>query len=244
MLAFILFLVLLFVVIGMITNSTGPAVTVSTTNRKPLSAAACVESDQWYDDQIDWITDGTQMVQGLKTFYKATGVQPYVIITDSVNGKGADLTDDEAEAYMQERYDSLFADEGHLIFLFMEYESSVYKEYLYLGNQASSVIDREAQEIIYDYADYYYTSDLDDNHFFSTVFEKSAERVMRKTTTSEDILINLVKAICVMVIISVIGFIVVKRKKYAAREAEEKRRILETPIENLTDTDLKNKYKD
>lgn len=221
-----------------------PAVTVSTTNREPLSAAACVESDEWYDDQAGWITNQSQMIQGLKTFYRETGVQPYVMITNEVNGKGEDLTDSEAEAYLQERYDSLFADEGHLIFLFMEYEDSVYKEYLYLGNQASSVVDREAQEIIYDYADYYYTSDLDDNMFFSTVFEKSAERIMQKTTTGNDVLLNLTKGFAVMGVIGMIGLVVVLRKRHAARVAEERRRILETPIEKLSDTDLKNKYKD
>ena len=184
------------------------------------------------------------MIRGLRSFYQDTGVQPYVIITDQVNGKGADLSDGEAELYLEETYDNLFQDEGHLIFLFMEYETGQYKEYLYIGNQASSVIDEEAQEIIYDYADYYYTSDLDDNEYFSTVFEEAGQRIMRKTTTSKDILLGVVIAVSVIAVISVCGYVLVKKKQADAKEAEEKRKILETPIENMEDIELKEKYSD
>ena len=138
----------------------------------------------------------------------------------------------------------MFHDEGHLIYLFLEYESGVYKQYLYLGNQAASVIDHEAQEIIYDYADYYYTSDLDDNTFFFSIFNESADRIMRKTTTSQDIIQHTVLIIGVIVVISVLGFIMLRKKKYDLKQMEEKRKILETPIDNLEDEDLKNKYKD
>ncbi|WP_294147184.1 hypothetical protein [uncultured Clostridium sp.] len=239
--------ILFFVLIALlppIVKSDNAEITVSTTNRDPLPAAACTESMVWYEDHIGWITNSSKMKQGLRTFYRETGVQPYVIITDQINGKGGDLTDSEAEDYLQKRYDELFQDEGHLLFLFLEYESSVYKEYLYLGNQASSVIDYEAQEIIYDFSDYYYTSDLDDNEFFATVFEKSAERIMRKTTTSYDMAMRFVLVFGTVVIFLVIGTIILKKKKLDVKEAEEKRKILETPIEILEDEALKDKYKD
>ena len=218
-------------------------ISVSTTNREPLGTEACVESDYWFEDHVDWISSDAKMTKGLKEFYKKTGVQPYVIITDNVNGKGESLSDSEAEEYLKETYDALFHDEGHLIFLFLEYESGIYKEYLYVGNQASSVIDTEAQEIIYDFADYYYTSNLDDNEFFSTVFEKSAERIMRKTTTGNDILLKAIIIIGIIGGISVIGYIIIRKKKTELQEAEEKRKILETPIDKLNDEELKDKYK-
>lgn len=217
-------------------------ITISTTNREPLGAEVCTASEYWFDDQVGWISSDAKMTKGLKEFYKKTGVQPYVIITDNVNGKGATLNDSEAEQYLQETYDALFDDEGHLIFLFLEYESGTYKGYLYAGNQASSVIDTEAQEIIYDFVDYYYTSNLDDNEFFSTVFEKSAERIMRKTTTGNDILLKTIIVIGIIGGISVIGYLIIKKKKIELQEAEEKRKILETPIEKLNDEELKDKY--
>ena len=215
--------------------------TVSTVNREPLTGV-CVESNDWYEDSAGWISSKAKVTSGMKTFYQKTGVQPYLIITNEVNGKDSTLTDTEAEAYLAEKYDSLFNDEGHLIFLFMEYADSVYKEYLYVGNKASSVIDLEAQEIIYDYADYYYTSDLDDDTYFSIVFEKAADRIMTKTTTGEDIAWKIAGIIGIIAGIIVIGVIVIKKKKYEVQKAEEDRRILETPVNNPEDDSLKNKY--
>lgn len=223
-------------------HTSNPDITVSTVNREPLGAKACIESSEWFEDDLGWISSSSRLRNGLRSFYQETGVQPYLIITDNVNGKGGSVTDSEVEDYLQEKYDSLFADEGHLIYMFMEYADSEYLQFLYLGNQASTVIDTEAQEIIYDYADYYYTSDLEDDEYFSTVFEKSAERIMRKTTTGNDIIKTGVIIIGGITVIAIIGFIVVKKKKADVKEAEEKRKILETPIENIKDDDLKNKY--
>lgn len=45
----------------------------------------------------------------------------------------------------------------------------------------------------------------------------------------------------VIVVISVLGFIMLRKKKYDLKQMEEKRKILETPIDNLEDEDLKNK---
>lgn len=235
-------IIMLFILIITFKGMNRSDITVSTTNREPLGAEACTESKSWFDDQVGWISSDAKMTKGLKEFYKKTGVQPYVIITDNVNGKGATLNDSEAEQYLQETYDALFDDEGHLIFLFLEYESGTYKGYLYAGNQASSVIDTEAQEIIYDFVDYYYTSNLDDNEFFSTVFEKSAERIMQKTTTGNDILLKTIIVIGIIGGISVIGYLIIRKKKIELQEAEEKRKILETPIEKLNDEELKDKY--
>ena len=216
--------------------------TVSTVNRDPLPAQSCTESPEWFADYAGWITDSGKMTRGLKEFYKDTGVQPYVIITDQVDGKGAELSDGEAWRYLEETYDSLFQDEGHLIFLFVEYAPGQYKEYLYIGNQASAVIDEEAQEILYDYADYYYTSDLDDNEYFSTVFEKAGQRIMRKTTTAADVWRIAVIIGGAVGLAAVCGYVIIKKRQAAAKEAEEKRKILETPIENMEDMELKEKY--
>lgn len=241
-------LVLLFICAVLILAFTGTRtskpgnITVSTVNREPLSGIT-VESGDWYEDSAGWISSKAKLTSGLKTFYKKTGVQPYLIIANEVNGKGAALTDAEAEAYLKEKYDSLFNDEGHLIFLFVEYADSEYKEYLYAGNKASSVIDLEAQEIIYDYADYYYTSDLDDDTYFSMVFEKAADRIMTKTTTNKDIALKIAGIAGAIGGIIIIGVIIIKKKKYEAQKAEEDRRILETPVDNPEDHSLKNKYK-
>lgn len=217
--------------------------TVSTVNRDPLPAGICIESPLWYEDHVDWIGSEAKLTKGMKEFYRETGVQPYLIITDNVNGIGGDLSDAEAEQYLIEQYDSLFTDKGHLILLFMEYADSEYKQYIYAGNQASAVVDGEAREIIFDLVDYYYTSDLNEDEYFSTVFEKSAERIMRKTTTANDVASKILVAIGILAIVIVINIFSVKKKQAEAKKAEEQRKILETPIDKIDDDPIRNKYK-
>lgn len=218
-------------------------ITVSTVNREPLPASACIESPNWFEERVKWISNPLIVTSGMKKFYTATGVQPYLIITNNVDGKGSDLTDSEAELFLQERYDSLFSDEGHLIYLFMEYAEGQYNGYIYAGNQAATVIDSESREIIYDYFDYYYNADMDDDTYFATVFEKSAERIMRKTTTGFDVTKTIIIGVVFIAGLVIIGVVGVNRKKFEAQRAAEDRKILETPISNLSDDSLAEKYK-
>lgn len=76
--------ILFFVLVALlppIVKSDNSEITVSTTNRDPLPAAACTESMVWFEDYIGWITNSSKIKQGLRMFYRETGVQPYVIIT-------------------------------------------------------------------------------------------------------------------------------------------------------------------
>lgn len=235
--------IVMFIVIMVLLAGRSSDTTVSTVNREPLPAGICIESKDWYDDKAGWIGSESKLLKGMKKFYQATGVQPYLIITESVNKKGGDLTDTEAEQYLMDTYDTLFNDKGHMILMFMEYADSEYMQYIYAGNQASTVIDNEAKEIIFDYVDHYYTSSLDEDEYFSTAFEKSAERIMKKTTTNKDIVSIMMIFLGITAGILIIGIVIVYKKKAEAKKAEEERRILETPISNLNDP-LKEKYKD
>ena len=94
----------------------------------------------------------------------------------------AEITDKEAETYLAGLYDSLYSDEGHMIFTFMEYAPSQYVTYLYTGTVADSVMDADARNLFLDCADRYYAdSSLSDAEFFEKVFEKAAELTSRDT---------------------------------------------------------------
>ena len=101
-----------------------------------------------------------------------TGVQPFLYLTDTVNGTTSPTADD-MDAYSNALYDQLFQDEGHLLVLFQEYNSSGnYNMWYVCGSQAKVVIDQEAVDILFDYLDHYYYSDLSKRRCSPPLFRK------------------------------------------------------------------------
>ncbi|MCI9138445.1 MAG: hypothetical protein HFI78_01675 [Lachnospiraceae bacterium] len=150
------------------------------TQRKKLNKDACIPIDQVIEDTLDWIEDVNIVEEGINDFYEKTGIQPYLLICDNLDGKGGEITDTEAKHYLETLYDTLYDDEGHMIFVFMEYEQSEYIIYLYTGKQADEVMDREAREIFLNNADSYYTdTSLSDEEYFAKIFRESANNIMK-----------------------------------------------------------------
>jgi len=150
--------------------------------REKLAESACITEDVWIDDSLDWLGNDTSVRKAMKYFQEKTGIQPYLFITDNLDGKGGEITDKEAETYLAGLYDSLYSDEGHMIFTFMEYAPSQYVTYLYTGTVADSVMDADARNLFLDCADRYYAdSSLSDAEFFEKVFVKAAELTSRDT---------------------------------------------------------------
>ena len=150
--------------------------------REKLAESACITEDVWIDDSLDWLGNDTSVREAMKYFQDKTGIQPYLLITDNLDGKGGEITDKEAETYLAGLYDSLYSDEGHMIFTFMEYAPSQYITYLYTGTAADSVMDADARNLFLDCADRYYAdSSLSDAEFFEKVFVKAAELTSRDT---------------------------------------------------------------
>ena len=96
----LLIVLILVLIIGAFVASviTGPAeVTKSTINRQPLPAGS-VNETEYYRDELGWIKNQTKMEEGLKYFYQKTGVQPYVVIIDNINGS-YHPTESELDSY-------------------------------------------------------------------------------------------------------------------------------------------------
>ena len=60
-------------------------ITRSTVKREPLDKAYVNETG-YYTDELGWIRSSSTLEKGMKDFYQETGVQPYLYITDTVNG--------------------------------------------------------------------------------------------------------------------------------------------------------------
>jgi hypothetical protein len=240
----IIIAVLLISNLGSVVNNvgSGPGITTSSVQRVPLPKGSVNETGYYYDE-LDWIGNETELVRGLKYFYDKTGVQPYLYITDNVNGLNRPSTG-ELDAFANGLYDELFTDEAHLLFVFFEYDESYMTRYV-LGTQAKTVIDTEAADILLDYVDrYYFDNSLTDEEFFSKSFTDAADRIMT-VTKSPWISVLLVFGVAVVLMVLFIWWRLVKKQKNL--EAKRMEEILNTPLDqfgNKEADDLAKKYED
>ncbi len=212
----------------------------STMERTKLDSSLCTLSSTWYEDQADWITNSSALTNGLRSFYQKTGVQPYLIITTNINGN-IYPSESEIVDYSMQRYDQLFTDRGHMILTFVEGEPNEYYIGGYVGSDAETVIDPEAQKILVDYLDYYYTSDLSDEEYFAKAFEATANKIMtvdQSNTTSRN---NMLAVFIVGVVLIAIFSIMLKKKKAAAEKAKADAEILNADLKVPKDP-LMDKY--
>ncbi len=240
--AVIVMVVIAIVIAIIIAVSSGSSdVAKSTVVREPLPKGSVSETD-YYKDELGWIENEAVLLSGLKHFYDKTGVQPFVYITDTVNGSHYPVYSD-LENYANNLYDELFADEAHILLVFFEYTPSEYMDYYVTGTQAKSVIDAEAGTILLDYIDKnYYDSNMSESEFFSAAFSDAADRMMN-VTKSPWIIVLVVLGIIVVVVVLFAWWKHAKKQKNL--EAEQTAQILNTPIEKFSDNeveDLKEKY--
>lgn len=217
------------------------SIQTSTIERTKLGSQYVRLSDTWYEDELDWIHDKAALEKGLKSFYEATGVQPYLWITDNING---DPRPDSAEfeQALKEKYQKLFSDEGHVIVCFMESSPSVYATYYWAGSAAKSVLDEEAGEILLDYIDANYTSDMSDEAFFAASFQKAGEAMMKTGRATKQLVLIWVIVFGVAAVLFLgIRFLIYKTS-YEKQKAETTKEILNTPVEDMAESVLE-KYK-
>lgn len=213
--------------------------------REKLGDAACISSDTWIDDRLDWITDTGQVTDAMRYFYGKTGVQPYLLICDNLDGKGGEITDNEAEEYLKALYDSLYEDEGHMIYAFMEYADSQYITWIYTGRAADAVMDSDARGVFLSNADRYYTdSSLSDEGYFSITFRKSADQVMKVGDSAKGPL-TLCSVLAGLVAATAAGaavWIAVMESKM--KEREQLKSFLDAPVgQSAEEKELEEKYR-
>jgi flagellar basal body-associated protein FliL len=243
--AIILVIFIIGIIISAISSSSGGSnITSSTVQRVALSKGSVNETG-YYTDNLGWIKSGTTLESGMKHFYDKTGVQPYLYLTDNVNGSNSP-TQDELKTYAEGLYNKLFTDQSHLLLVFFEYNSnSQYMDYYVAGTQAKQVVDSEAGNILLDYIDrYYYDKSLNEDQFFSKSFNDAADRMMTVTKSPW---------IPVFIVLGVVAVLVVgffwwsNAKKQKDLEAKRTEELLKTPLEKFGDTevgDLAKKYEE
>lgn len=246
----ILVIVLIFMlIIGIFVASvfTGSTeITKSTVARQPLPVGSVSETE-YYTDALGWINNQTKMEEGLKYFYQKTGVQPHVVIIDNVNGSH-NPTESELDSYANALYDELFSDEAHLLFVFYEYNDFYMDRYV-AGNQAKTVIDNEAADILLDYIDRnYYDGSLTDEEFFSNSFRDAADRIMTVTKSPWISAMTTIAIVFGVVILAMLLFVWWRHAKNQKNlEAKRTAEMLNTPLEKFDDVEIETlakKYQD
>lgn len=216
-------------------GSSASSITKSTIKREPLPAGS-VNETEYYTDELGWISNKTTLVNGLKSFYRQTGVQPYLYLTDTVEGTHCP-TVEQLDAFANELYDQLFTDEAHLLLVFFEWEGNP-GSYMYryvCGTQAKTVVDDEAADILMDYLDrYYYDTSLDESTYFAKAFQDAGERMM-EITHSPWLWVAVIFGVCLLIALILLVFW--QRRQAAAQKAKETETILNTPLEQFGDTE-------
>ena len=224
-------------------SSSTKSVPKSTQNRERL------ESGVGYDnncivDNIGWFDNVTKTEKSIKKFYDKTGVQPYIVLNayDSTL-----LTDTAKEEYAKKWYDEHIKNESTFLYMYFaepDTDNDVgYMAYVN-GKQIPSVMDSEAIEIFWAYVDKYWYSDMSTDDMFTTIFTKTADRIMTKSTTAADVGNNAIKVIGVIIVFAGIIVVMVLRRKHKAEEAKETEKILNTPLNGDSEADdLLKKYK-
>lgn len=193
-------------------------------------------------DELGWFESVSKSETGLKKFWEETGVQPYIILKAYDAGL---QTDAQKEQWTTDYYDENFSAENIFLYVYFA-EEDTDNDVGYMcyanGKQTSSVMDSEAVEIFWNYIDQYWYTDLSTDDVFVNAFTKTASTIMHVSTTGKDIL----KWVLIAVVVVAGGVIIItvinKRNKRAKEEAEERQRILDTPINDIADDNLTQKY--
>ena len=221
------------------TNSSSSDVTKSTIRREALPSSYVVETG-YYTDELDWIKNPTTLTVGMKNFYKKTGVQPYLYVTDTIAGTHTPTTE-QVKQFATDTYDSLFEDEAHLLFIFFEYNNTYHMWYM-TGSQTKTVLDQEAMDILMDYVELNYYSNMTDEAMFSKSFDQAATRIMEVTHSPWIPVLIVIGVLLILVLLYVWWQNRVKQKNEEAKQTQE---ILSTPLETFGSTqaeELAKKY--
>lgn len=230
---FFLILIIILLTAVFVFMNTGESKLQSTVERTALPLNASTEVS-YYTDTLDWFSDPYTLESGLRYFYKSTGVQPHVYVVDNLEGKHSP-NNQAVEVWMENKYNALFDDEAHLLMLFLD-NGTDYGVWLMGGAQTKTVIDGEAQSIIYAYIDKYYYSDVTDEEMFSNAFTEAADAIMTVYVSPIPGVLKTVAILMggIMFLIIITRFIA-KKKKLEIEADKAATELLNTSVEKINE---------
>ena len=216
-------------------------------NREKIDSGYGYEVDCVVDECGELSSERT-VENSLQNFYNKTGVQPFVYLKAfDPDFDPAMVTQDQREEWAQQLFDDRNLHEGtFLLVMFENSRDEVYLDYtVYIvGQQCEVVMDAEACEILEHYfQNNWYNDSLSTDEVIVNSFNKTASRIMTRTTTSTDIaFIAVIGVVSILVVVGV-AVILIMVRKHAKERNEEIERILSTPLGNVSDPTLE-KYEE
>ena len=220
---FVIFAIVIFSQTGAIGGLRNITVSLSTIQREALPRNSAADIVPMFTDQAGWIRNENRLLPGLRDFHNRTGVRPHLFITDNINGNTALPNIETMSAFANAIYDSFFVDEAHVLLLFFENTQGQRAMYVTAGRQAQTVMDSEARNILMDFVERYYYSNVDEETLFSNAFAGAGQRIM-SVTRSPWIPVFMVFGVLVVLVVLFIWW-----RKYQTQknlEAEQTERML------------------
>lgn len=239
-------MLILFLIYNMLSMAFSWNVTASTVHREPIPVHGAAVPG--YDDELGWIRSSDKLMGGMRRFYDETGVIPYLYITDTLEDGSVYATADNLESTAMAKYDEVFDGENGLVLLFHEHNSdSNYSTWAVTGKATKSVMDDEAVDILLDYVDAYYYSDMDEDEMFADVFADAGKRIMHKSVQPVHVLLVLVSGGAVICVIVLGRKWWLEKQKRDAEKARETERILNADLDRFGEvgpdtSELEGKY--
>ncbi|MEE1100213.1 MAG: hypothetical protein U0K86_01860 [Agathobacter sp.] len=194
-------------------------------------------------DELGWFDSKSQTADRLRDFWEETGVQPYIMLRAyDPNLK----TEEQKQKWAEDYYDSHFDTENIFLFVYFgEFDTDNdggYRVYVN-GYETSSVMDTQAVEIFFNYLDKYWVNEnISTDDVFVKAFNDTGKTIMKVKTSKKDV----IKWVLIVAVVGVGSLTVVnlvkQKNKRAKEKAEEERRILETPIHDMAEDNLEQKY--
>lgn len=240
-LIFAVALVFIISIFGGLVSCSGSGVPASTVERTALPANAAITTEYYEDTDGDWIHTPSKLEAGLREFHDETGVWPYVYILPN----GETTSASELQQIAEDVYKENFTDDAHFVLVFCDNNSGGYNCGYYGGQAARSVMDDEAVQILAAYLEQNYNDySISEEEIFSNTFSQTANHIMSKSINP---VIPLAICIAVVVVAIIVALIIKRNRDHKKAEADRMEKILSTPLEQFSDTeldDLEKKYQE
>lgn len=129
-------------------------------------------------DQLNWIENVSSTAKSLESFYKKTGVQPYVVF---LKYNSELKTDDQKKDYAEKWYEDHIGNKTSFLFMYFAEKNSDeevgYMTYI-AGSEARKFMDDSAVEIFWNNVDSYWYTDISTDKMVEKIFSSTAEKCL------------------------------------------------------------------
>lgn len=238
----VLICVFMFSCMGCSSSKDNSAIPASGYNREKIQSDVAFNSNCIVDEE-GFFDNPSKTGSQLKSFYDKTGVQPYIVIESYDPSL---KTDAQKAAYAKEYYDRNIKNEDTFLYMYFADADPNAVGYMQTvnGKKVDTVMDSQAVDIFWNYLDNEWTSGKSTDQMFVDVFNQTANRIMTKTATSNDVAMRSLLVVVVIAVIAGVILLIYMKNKRAREKAEETARILATPLktDDPDDDDLVNRY--